>query len=79
VVDLLRVDQVAELLQVKPATVRAWIRDGHLAAVPLGPAGTRREYRIRRQALEAFLEGRSQGPDDVSSKAARIVRLAGKR
>jgi excisionase family DNA binding protein len=38
---LLKVNQVAELLNLKPKTVREYIRQGRLSAVNLNPAGLR--------------------------------------
>jgi excisionase family DNA binding protein len=71
---LLRVEEVAALLQVKPATVRTWIRAGHLHGVLLGPAGTRREYRVRRAALTEFVaQGAIQPVVDIDAAADRIL------
>jgi excisionase family DNA binding protein len=49
---LLQVKEAAEILDLSPITVRRAIHDGELAAVRLGSNG---RYRVRRDALEAFL------------------------
>lgn len=46
-------EKVAELLDVNPATVRAWLRDGVLKGHKL--AG--RVWRIRESELKRFIEG----------------------
>ena len=43
--------EVAEMLQVSPATVRRWIREGQLPAQRVGP----RLYRIRKEDVRAGL------------------------
>jgi excisionase family DNA binding protein len=70
---VLRVDEVATIVQVKPQTVRDWIRAGSLRACHIGSSGTRRVYRIRREDLDAFLSAASCPVDDVSERAAAIV------
>jgi excisionase family DNA binding protein len=50
---LLTTENVAELLQVDVETVRRYIRKGKLRAIKLG-----REYRVRRDDFEEFLEER---------------------
>jgi excisionase family DNA binding protein len=52
----LTVEQVAELLQLNPETVRRWIRGGELPVLDLG--GTKAGYRIRRGDLDAFIAAR---------------------
>ncbi|WP_041794224.1 helix-turn-helix domain-containing protein [Pararhodospirillum photometricum] len=47
---LLTVREVADLLKVREATVRQWIRDKHLRAVKFG-----REWRVAHVDLEAFV------------------------
>ena len=49
---LLSTEQVAEVLAVKPKTVRRWIASGELPAVKL-----HRQWRIRAHELERLLEG----------------------
>ncbi len=51
---LLKVNQVAEQLNIKPKTVREYIRQGRLAAVNLNPEGRRPVWRIRPESLEAL-------------------------
>jgi excisionase family DNA binding protein len=50
---VLTVEQVAEILNLHPKTVRTHIREGRLAAVRTG-----RQWRIRQADLEAFIEGK---------------------
>lgn len=50
-VPLLTTEQVAELLQVTPATVRAIVESGQLGAVRVG-----RQLRYSRATLDAYLE-----------------------
>lgn len=56
----LTVEQVAQHLQVTEETVRRWIRRGDLYALNVG--GKRPDYRIRRDALDAFISKR-YGPE----------------
>ena len=49
------VEQVADLLQVNPETVRRWIRRGWLQARLLGKS-TRSGYRIASADLDAFMQ-----------------------
>ncbi len=49
---LLKVNQVAELLNLKPKTVREYIRQGRLPAVNLNPVGLRPVWRITPSALK---------------------------
>jgi excisionase family DNA binding protein len=51
---LFTVDQVAEYVQMKPTTVRQWIRDGSLVGVRYG-----KSYRISETALRRFLDERT--------------------
>jgi excisionase family DNA binding protein len=50
---LLTTHEVAELLKVKEATVRKWIRDGELPAIQF-----HREWRIAVRHLEEFITAR---------------------
>lgn len=52
----LTVEDVATRLQVSQETVRRWIRAGQLAVLDLG--GPKAGYRIREDALEAFVDER---------------------
>lgn len=49
---LLTVEQAAEKLQMHPATIRRYIRDGQISGVRLGA----RQWRISAAALKAFIE-----------------------
>lgn len=48
---LLSTDEVAEVLAVKPKTVRRWIADGELPAVKL-----HRQWRVRVDELERLID-----------------------
>lgn len=50
-VELLRVEEAAELLNVKPSTIRAWLLRRKLPRVRVGD----RAVRIPREALEALI------------------------
>ncbi len=50
---LLTVDEVAELLRLKPDTIRRWLRKGRLRGIYLSDAGG---WRIRREVVEQFLQ-----------------------
>ena len=57
----LTVDEVAQLLNVHPDTVRRWIRAGEINALSLGgPAG----YRILQSELDRFIRERMSRRDD---------------
>jgi len=49
---LLTPEQVAEALQIKPRTIREWLRNGSLPGVKVG-----RSLRVRRQDLKRYLQG----------------------
>ncbi|MEU0490005.1 helix-turn-helix domain-containing protein [Nocardiopsis changdeensis] len=69
------VDQVAELLGLHVKTVRGYIRDGRLAATRIG-----KQYRIRREDLEAFGGGPVEAPEPqgpASAEVSAVVRLEG--
>lgn len=53
--DLLTVSEVADILRVDATTVRRWIRDGVLEAVPLPHRGKRQAYRVKRETLDNLL------------------------
>lgn len=55
---LLTVDEVAEILREHPETVRSRIRRREIAAIRLG--GSRSPYRIRPEAVDAFLNRRER-------------------
>lgn len=58
---MLTVHDVADLLQVKEATVRSWINDNSLRAVKFG-----KEWRVAHIDLEAFVESHANRPADQS-------------
>lgn len=62
---LMTVHDVAQLLQVKESTVRAWINDSSLRAVKFG-----KEWRIGVKDLEAFVESHANRPPDPQIKNA---------
>jgi excisionase family DNA binding protein len=61
--DLLTVGQVAEELQVIPATVRTWIQSGALqASRPGNGVQPGRTYRVRRSDLRSFVAASQSRP-----------------
>jgi excisionase family DNA binding protein len=50
---LLTTQDIAELLEMHITTIRRYIREGKIKAIRIG-----REYRIRREDFEEFLEAR---------------------
>ena len=52
--DLLTVSEVARMFRVDDTTVRRWIKQGALEAVPLPKRGARQGYRIRRETVDKF-------------------------
>lgn len=54
--ELLGVDEVATYLGVGPVTIHRWCRDGRLPCIKLG-----KSWRIRRAAVEDFLQRRERG------------------
>ena len=54
--DLLRVSEVARILRVDDTTVRRWIKQGVLEAVPLPKRGTRQAYRVKRETVDNLLD-----------------------
>jgi len=56
--DLLTLEQVSELLQVHPNTLRNWDKDGTLKAIRLG---SRQLYRYKKEDITKFLDkGRNE-------------------
>ncbi len=51
--DLLTLEQVSELLQVHPNTLRNWDKDGTLKAIRIG---ARKLYRYKKEDVIKFLE-----------------------
>jgi excisionase family DNA binding protein len=56
--ELLTVQQVAEYLQLNPATVRKWLREGRLAGIHFGGVAG---WRIRREDLQRFIDQQKKG------------------
>jgi excisionase family DNA binding protein len=65
----LTVEEVAELLGVRPEAVRIWVREGELEAMRWG-----RRLRIRSEAVVRFQEGRRVGVPDASASVRRLGR-----
>jgi excisionase family DNA binding protein len=64
---LLTTHDVADLLKMKEATVRHWIRDGELPAIHI-----HREWRVSMKHLEEFVEARlKNGARDNIKKGER--------
>jgi excisionase family DNA binding protein len=57
--DYLTVNEIAKLLDVKPATVRRWLAGGHMPAYKVG----RRDWRVRRVDFEAYCEKQGIAPE----------------
>lgn len=79
--ELLTVQETAERLRIAPVTVRRYIASGRLAAVRVG-----RGLRVRRDAVEGFIEPiasdpldrpRNESVDDAETLTAALVRLVG--
>src|SRR5437867_10661964 len=64
-------EQVADLLQINPATVYRYIRQNRLEASRLG-----RHYRITRQAVDRFLRSNSNASDVRAALFDRVARVA---
>jgi excisionase family DNA binding protein len=56
---LLTVHDVADLLQVRESTVRAWIHDNQIRAIKFG-----KEWRVAYKDLEAYLNANANRPPD---------------
>lgn len=56
---MLTVEDIARELQVSPESVRRWIHAGELPAVDVACRNAKKRlFRVRRQALDEFLESR---------------------
>ena len=64
-VQLLTLQDVAEVLKVSESTVRRWIRIGHLPAFKIGARG---QLRVRQDELEQFLEQQRFLPHQVQDE-----------
>ena len=67
--DLLGVEEVASYLGMNPVTVYRWCREGRLPCLRIG-----RQWRIRRQALETFLQ-QSEQPNTLFSYLQTFIRV----
>ena len=65
------VEQAAERLQVKPNTIRVWIKQGHIPGRKIG-----RVYRIPEQALDALIS--EPGAPTTPGKYLDALSLLGK-
>lgn len=67
---LLTTAEAAEVLRLRPKTIRAHIRAGRLTALRFG-----RSLRIREADLEAFLRaGSESGPQAIAEAAQRLLK-----
>lgn len=58
--EMLTVEEVADIMKVNVRTVRAWVNSGDLARTWIGT----REYRISKADLRAFIQRRKGSPPD---------------
>ncbi|MCA1725163.1 MAG: helix-turn-helix domain-containing protein [Thermomicrobia bacterium] len=65
---LMTADEVARELGLRPTTIYQWCREGRLPAIKLG-----KEWRIRRTALNAFLEQSERRPTLVGQLRAFLT------
>lgn len=67
--DLLSAEEIAEYLGVNPVTVYRWCREGRLPCVRIG-----KFWRVRRQALEDFLE-RNERPSALGDQLRPLLNV----
>ena len=67
--DLLGAEEVASYLSMNPVTVYRWCREGRLPCLRIG-----RQWRIRRQALEEFLQ-QSEQPNTLFGYLQTFIRV----
>ena len=67
--DLLEVEEVASYLSMNPVTIYRWCREGRLPCLRIG-----RQWRIRRQALEEFLQ-QSEQPNTLFSYLQTFIQV----
>ena len=67
---ILTVEQAAEKLQVKPKTVRAWLRAGKIPGRKIG-----RVYRVPEEGLETFVALGVWADESLSFEPPKIPRL----
>lgn len=56
--EYLTVEQAAAILQVRPSTLRAWVREGRIPCIRFGPRATRFTPELLRQFAEEKLDRR---------------------
>jgi excisionase family DNA binding protein len=56
--EILSPPQIAKMLGVKSDTVRGWIEDGKLTAANVAKSGKKKQWKVKRDDLDAFLERR---------------------
>ena len=66
--DLMTAEEVARELDLRPTTIYQWCREGRLPAIKLA-----KEWRIRRTALDAFLEQNERRPTLVGQLQAFLT------
>ncbi len=67
--------ELADMLRVKPATVRAWIRSGELSAFNVAQRSARRpRFRISSEALAQFEARRNAKPLPIPNRRRRRTR-----
>lgn len=59
--DLITVADIASAMDVSSTTVREWIEDGSLPALPAGAGEQRMYYKISRNTFYSFLKLRKEG------------------
>ena len=69
--EIMTPEQVAEFLQISPATVYRYIRQHRLEASRLG-----RHYRITREAVDRFLRANSNAAEVRAALFDRVARIA---
>jgi excisionase family DNA binding protein len=65
---LLTVRQAAELLQLSPLTIRAWIRRGKIRAVYLGSDAA--GYRVPASEIERIIHGQAEGETQAQKEGS---------
>jgi len=56
--ELLTINEVADMLKLKPKTVGNWLRAGKLPGVKLGD-GPAAEWRVKKEDLESYINSRT--------------------
>ena len=58
---MLTPEEIAEWLEITPATVRGWLRSGRLKGYKLGA----KAWRVKQSDLDEFMEAARAGNDDA--------------